>query len=325
MNFRVLANGRPRDVRHTPGDCDRPKLAQALHNEGDHIVSTTRRLLEEMRTSRRAVFTGLEGMQEARLTQPALWGGREMDARFILLRYADHEEEHALQVRKTLEGFGWRQTEAQQILGAAEMTRGHLYSALVGLTDADMDLAPEGEWPLRLTLWHIVQTEINYTAAITWAADLFRQGREWEPHVRPEWIAEEGDFGAFVAHLDRERENLLTALTGLEDGVMIAPTRWSEIRVDNRFRLMRIAHHEREHTAHILKWRQQVGRELTDAQRLLGNAWSARGVLEAHLVGLPDDLLDREPANGDGTIRSILEHLQKTDELLKGWVLGRDV
>ena len=53
-----------------------------------------------------------------------------------------------------------------------------------------------------------------------------------------------------------------------------------------------------------------------------GNAWSARGVLEAHLVGLPDDLLDREPANGDGSIRSILEHLQATDERLKGRILN---
>ncbi len=287
-------------------------------------MSTTRQLLEEMRRSRRAVFAELEGLQEERWAAPALWGGREMDARFILLRYADHEEEHALQVRKTLDGFGWRQTEAQQILGAAEMTRGHLYGALVGLTDADMDLAPEGEWPLRLTLWHIVQTEINYTSAITWAAELFRQGREWEQHERPAWIAEEGDFATFVEHLDRQREALLTALTGIEDDVMTAPAVWSEIRVDVRFRLMRIAHHEREHTAHILKWRQHVGREFTDAQRLLGNAWSARGVLEAHLVGLPDDLLDREPANGDSTIRSILEHLRKTDELLKSRVLDRD-
>ncbi len=104
---------------------------------------------------------------------------------------------------------------------------------------------------------------------------------------------------------------------------MTAPAVWSEIRVNVRFRLMRIAHHEREHTAHILKWRQQVGRQQTDAQRLLGNAWSARGVLEAHLVGLPDELLDREPANDDGTIRSVLRHLQQTDEWLKGRVLGQ--
>jgi len=86
---------------------------------------------------------------------------------------------------------------------------------------------------------------------------------------------------------------------------------------------MRVAHHEREHTAHILKWREQVGRQHTDAQRLLANAWSARGVLEGHLVGLPDELLDREPANGDATIRSLLTHVQRTEEFLKGRALGR--
>jgi hypothetical protein len=135
-------------------------------------------------------------------------------------------------------------------------------------------------------------------------------------------LSEDGDLATFIRHLDREREALLSALVDTEDGVMTAPTVWSEIRVDVRFRLMRIAHHEREHTAHLLKWREQVGRQPTDAQRLLGNAWSARGVLEAQLVGLPDDLLDREPANGDGSIRSILEHLQATDERLKGRILG---
>ena len=285
--------------------------------------SAVRSILADMRATRRQVFAELEGLPEERLTEPAFWGPHERDARFILLRYADHEEEHALQVRKTLDGFGWRQSEAQQILGAAEMTRGDLYGALVGLGDADMDLAPEGEWPLRLTLWHIVQTERNYTTAITWAADLFRQSQEWEQHERPAWIAEEGNITTLVEHLDHEREHLLTALTGIEDDVMVAPAVWSEIRVDVRFRLMRIAHHEREHTAHILKWREQVGRQLTDVQRLLGNAWSARGVLEAHLVGMTDDLLDREPANGDGTIRSILAHLQQADEWLKGRVLAQ--
>ncbi len=285
------------------------------------MESEVRSILADMRMSRRQVFAELEGLTEERLGAPALWGGREFDARFVMLRYADHEEEHALQVRKTLDSFGWRQSEAQQILGAAQMTRGDLYGALLGLGDADMDLTPEGEWPLRITLWHIFQSERTYRVATSWAAALHQAEREWEPHERPEQIAEEGDFATFVEHLDNEREDLLAALAGTQDAAMTAPTVWAEIRVDVRFRLMRAAHHEREHTAHILKWREQVGRPLTDAQRLLGNAWSARGVLESHLVGLPDDLLDRQPTSGDGSIRAILEHLQQTDEWLKGRIL----
>jgi uncharacterized damage-inducible protein DinB len=284
--------------------------------------SATRTILAEMRATRRQVFDRLAGLPEEQLTNPARWGGRETDARFILLRYADHEEEHALQIRKTLDGFGWRQTEAQQILGAAQMTRGDLYGALVGLSDADLDLTPPGEWPLRLTLWHIAQTDRSYTTATTWAATLHREGKEWTPNERPERIPEDGDFATFLGHLDREREALLEQLTGIEDAVMTAPTVWSEIRTNVRFRLMRVAHHEREHTAHILKWRGQVARPLTDAQRLLANAWSVRGVLESHLVGLPDDLLDRETASGDGTIRAVLEHVQQTDSWLMERALG---
>ncbi|MEX1158407.1 MAG: DinB family protein, partial [Thermomicrobiales bacterium] len=291
--------------------------------KGSDMGSEAQLILSDLRASRRQVFAELAGLPEERLNVPAPWGGREFDARFILLRYADHEEEHALQVRKTLDGFGWRQTEAQQILGAAQVTRGDLYGALLGLTDADLDLAPAGEWPLRLTLWHIAQSERTYRAATGWAAELHRAGREWEPNERPEQIAEDGDFATFIGHLDKEREELLEQLTGIEDEAMTAPTVWAEIRVDVRFRLMRVAHHEREHTAHILKWRGQVGRPLTDPQRLLANAWRARGVLEGHLVGLPDDLLDREPANGDATIRALLAHVQRTENILKGRALGQ--
>lgn len=288
-----------------------------MKTEEPDMESQARAILADMRASRGRVFAELAGLPEERLNDPARWGGREMDVRFILLRYADHEEEHALQVRKTLDGFGWQQTEAQQILGAAQATRGDLYGALIGLADADLDLAPPGEWPLRLTLWHIAQTDRSYTAATSWAAALYRAGREWEPNERPERISEDGNLATLLEHLDNEREALLTQLTGIEDEVMTAPTVWAEIRVDVRFRLMRVAHHEREHTAHILKWREQVGRQQADAQRLLANAWRARGVLEAHLVGLPDGLLDREPANGDGAIRSVLAHVQRTEDFLQ--------
>lgn len=282
----------------------------------------TRAILAEMRETRRHVFAALAGLPEERLNDAAAWGGREFDVRFILLRYADHEEEHALQVRKTLDGFGWRQSEAQQILGAAQTTRGDLYGALIGLTDADLDLAPPGEWPLRLTLWHIAQSERTYRAATSWAAALRREGKDWERNQQPERLAEEGDFATFQSHLDNEREALLAELVGIEAEVMTAPTVWAEVRVDVRFRLMRVAHHEREHTAHILKWREQVGRQQTDAQRLLANAWSARGMLESYLVGLPDELLDREPASGDDTIRALLTHVQRTEEFLKARALG---
>ena len=282
-------------------------------------VQTT---ITEMRESRRRIFAALADLPEQRLTDGAQWGGREMDVRFILLRYADHEEEHALQVRKTLDGFGWRQTEAQQILGAASVTRGDLYGALVGLTDADLDSAPDGEWPLRQILSHITQSDRSYRAATIWAAELHRAGRTWEPNSRPEPIPSDGNMAATIERLDEARYSLMAALSELEDDVMTAPTVWAEITVDVRFRLMRVAHHEREHTAHILKWRDQVARRHTDAQRLLANAWRARGVLEGTLLGMPDDLLDREPANGDGTIRSILEHVQRTEPWLKGRIQG---
>jgi hypothetical protein len=284
-------------------------------------------ILTDLRRQRRDVFDDLQGVPERRMTDETTWGGGPADVRFMFLRFADHDEEHALQIEGLLEEQGFRQTAAQRIMARAEMTRAELIGALVGLTDGDLDLTPPGEWPLRLTLSHIIETEDRYTRNSRYAVERFQAGLPFEmpsADIVPEATDEAltGGLHDFIDRLDAVRAQALVELGDIPDDALGAPTIWYERTTDVRFRLMRIAHHEREHTAHIHKWRQQVDRVPTEAQHLLGLAWRTRGIIAADLLGLPDANLDQQPADGGWPIRTILEHLGKTEDYLRRSILN---
>lgn len=289
------------------------------------MAAEARAILAQMRATRRAVCDELRGLPEARMNDETTWSRGPANVRFMLQRYADHEEEHALQISRMLGVAGFRQTKAQLALSAAEMTRGDLLATLVGLGDDDLDLAPEGEWPLRRTLAHIIGVEHSYTVNTLHAVVRYRQGLEWEAppdDLMPPPLEElqQGTFAEFIERLDEARERVLQELSDLPDGDLDARTVWGGRNVSAEFRLMRFAHHEREHVAHIHKWRQQVGRIPTEAEHLLGLGWRARGYLESRVVGMPDDVMDREIPGGEGTIRSLLEHIMSTERFITGQI-----
>jgi len=170
-----------------------------------------------------------------------------------------------------------------------------------------------------------VNTEHSYRINTLHSVELFRAGEQYhrpsDDLLPPLDTQLDGTMDDFIDRLDAAREAALAALAGLPDDVLAAPTIWFQRPTDVRMRLMRYAHHEREHTAHILKWREQVGRSPTEAQRLLGFAWRARGVLEGHLVGAPDELLYAAP-EGEWTIRQLLAHLAGTEAWLRDRILS---
>ena len=289
-------------------------------------MSELRELLAQHRNQRRDVYATLQDVPAEGMSAETTWGGGPVDVRFMFLRFADHEEEHELSVQTRLIEAGFQQTTAQRILARAEMTRGDLLGALVGLTDADLDLTPAGEWPLRRTLAHILFAERAYRVWTLHAVECFQAGREFTSppeELRPPSMDEQldGTLADFTERLDVARDEALATLPTISDEALSAPMTWFENSTDVRTRLMRIAHHEREHTAHILKWREQVGRPPTEAQRLLGLAWRARGVLEDHLVGVPDSVLDTAP-EGEWPIRRLLTHLSDTDIFLRDCILN---
>jgi hypothetical protein len=303
-------------------------------------MSDTRGILAELRRQRRAHDAELVSLTEEHLRAPVaftletmLTGQRGQTAKAVardmLLRRIDHLEEHALQVEDLLRNrFALPRSQTQLIWGACQLSRGDLLAALVGLTDADLDdKAPDApdEWPLRRILEHVNVVERYYTMDALHALARFRAG---EPHgALPDDELPVERPGASLSdlldELDQTREASLTALGEVTDAELRAPAMWGEVACDVRFLLMRFAHHEREHTDQILKWRAACGKPRGEAARLLGVCWQRSGHLEGLLVTAPDDTLDRDPGDGEQPIRGLLAHIGSAERFFKRMIEGR--
>ena len=288
-------------------------------------MAETRSILKSMREQRREHDAELRQVTEEQMGIETSFTFETMmtqragtmtgaDVRWMFLRRFDHLEEHTIQIEDHIQNrFRLIQSQAQRYWSANEEARGDLYAALMGLTDDDLDIAPEqptGEWPLRTTLEHLVNVEYSYPANCVWAVEKFRAGEPFEqmPYDEPARYPD-ATLAGFVEMLDAAREESVAALAGLTDDELRAPTIWMEMDCDLRFRLMRFAQHEREHTAQIRKWRVQTGKSFSEADRLIGVSWQRSGRLDGILAGVPDDILDREPGDGEWTVRQILDHI----------------
>ncbi|HEX5163965.1 MAG TPA: DinB family protein [Thermomicrobiales bacterium] len=301
-------------------------------------MSEIRTIMAEMRKKRRkhdaelAQITETQmGIQTAFTFETMMTGGQGKTTgaavRDIFLRRPDHLEEHAIQIEGILRGrFGVERTQAHLIWAANQTAHGDLHAALTGLTNDDLDSReglPDGEWALRQILEHLIVVERYYTLDIHHALKQFHAG---EPHGDlPDDELQVERPGATLAQLiqdhDDVRDEALTALADLTEAELRAPARWGEIAIDVRFLLMRFAHHEREHTDQTLKWRLQRGRQQTEAERLLGLCWRQSGILEGHLIGAPEDILDRDPGDGEWLVRRILAHIGSAETYFRRVIL----
>ena len=68
--------------------------------------------------------------------------------------------------------------------------------------------------------------------------------------------------------------------------------------------------HDKMHTGQVATKRWELGVMQGDAAvRLLAEWYRERAMLISCLIGLPDDALDRRPAEGETTIREVIEHV----------------
>jgi len=68
--------------------------------------------------------------------------------------------------------------------------------------------------------------------------------------------------------------------------------------------------HDRMHTGQIATKRWELGVMQGDpAQRMLAELYCERALLISSLMGLPDAALDQRPAEGETTIREVVEHV----------------
>jgi uncharacterized damage-inducible protein DinB len=111
-----------------------------------------------------------------------------------------------------------------------------------------------------------------------------------------------------------QRARTLERLAGLGEEKMLLPAQYGQRQVNVRFLMYRFMTHETEHTLQLLKTLRALGVDQSEAQLILGRLEAVHGELEALLVGLRDQDVDRTPAQGEWSPRQVLEHIIEGEE-----------
>ena len=100
--------------------------------EGDGAMGD---VLARLMATRDEAVEATAGLAAADLDAPTNWVSWDLDVRFRLFRFAEHDREHLVQLRKTYAGIGFVPTETQRILEEAGAVRGALEAACIGVQD----------------------------------------------------------------------------------------------------------------------------------------------------------------------------------------------
>lgn len=119
---------------------------------------------------------------------------------------------------------------------------------------------------------------------------------------------------AVLEQLRKQRAGVHERLAGVTEEQMGTKVSYGQREVDVRFMFYRLIAHEVEHTVHLAKTLQALGKAQGEAQLILSRLQALRGELEGLLVGLPDEVLDQEPT-GEWSGRHVLEHIMETEEV----------
>jgi uncharacterized damage-inducible protein DinB len=126
----------------------RPDEATLPPREGEAEARGTRQeMLTRLAAARDGVDRVIAATPNALLDAPTIWLALEVDLRFRIHRFAAHDREHTIQLRKTLTALGVAQNEPQLLLADAEQARGALEAALRGIPAELIEREPPGGGP----------------------------------------------------------------------------------------------------------------------------------------------------------------------------------
>jgi len=212
------------------------------------------------------------------------WRGAPSDTRYALLYHTLEREQDAV-VRARMSYSG---TEAQRILGLAQIAYGDLRGLLAGVTAEALDRAPrEGEWSARETLAHAIGVERSYRANTLHALtrgpdDPLTLPAERRP--KPDPADTEGDGSNVAVRLGARRAETDRELSEVSDPQMTLPSQWGSHDVsqgvDVRFRLHRFASHLVEHTVQCERALEAAMGPFGDARRVVRRISVARAMHE---------------------------------------------
>lgn len=291
-------------VRHTPGPV--VELHPAVHRA---------------RASLNSAMAALHaGVTDADMEFAWDWGGQEADVRYGFYRLFELLEVAVSEAERAVAGpDAWRQARAP--MAAATASRWDLQGLLAGLTDADLDADPGGgEWTVRQTLGHILTSQRAYGWVTAWW--LSRRDAETDdfPRRAPEELfeqmeSEEAHAAGTLAEIRDRYDAILDAgaarLAMLEPADLDVRGRWSGLPVTIGFRQWRWSSHTREHTIQIDKTLVMLRRDPTEGDRLVRLIAGAYGRLEARVIGVAPEIVERA-ASGGRSAASIFADLAGT-------------
>ena len=111
-----------------------------------------------------------------------------------------------------------------------------------------------------------------------------------------------------------QRKRTHERLQQVVDDQMLADTKYGDRAVNVRFLFYRLIAHEIEHTVHLAKTLRALDIAQSEAGLILKSLQAARGELEGMLVGLTSEDLDRVPADGEWSVRKVIEHILDAEE-----------
>jgi hypothetical protein len=149
VEFAIERARRGGDGPERPAESGLPDRVGASMSHG-----TPAEVLARMQSVRDQVIASLIAIPDELLAAPTSWTSFKLDVRFRLHRFAAHDREHAIQIRKALQALGFAPAEPQMLLADAQEELGTLE---VTLRSIGGEFLPRRHSPNEPSILELVQ------------------------------------------------------------------------------------------------------------------------------------------------------------------------
>jgi len=243
------------------------------------------------------------------------WGEYEEGVRFAFFLTYKELRELAAQTAGQRAIDGPSMTWAQRILAQHHAAYRDLCGILVGVSEDELDRVPDpGEWPLRVVLGHIIDTEQGFLGVIRYALERHRSG-DGRPLEMPEEddAEDETDYSVgtleqILTSYDTLHFQVLHELARISDDELRMPAFfWESNPMEIRFRLHRFDAHLRQHTIQVEKTLAGIGHQLHEAERLVRMIYGALGEVEGAVIGTQETSAEQWRKVAEGIVKRAAE------------------
>lgn len=294
----------------------------------EHTPGPTIDLPDDVRAAREALARATANylsVEDGTLDRPWPWRddpNGEAEIRYAFYRALEALESAEVEARGMVDRSAIQRSRAARIAAPATAARWALHGALAPLADDELDRDPGGgEWTLRQTLAHVINSQRAYGWYTAWW--LARRNEPDFPAFAPdidgfpdESAEGNGSLGEVRARLDAILDLAAGRLGGLDEAGLAARARWSGYPVDVAFRMGRWSSHIQEHTVQVDKTLAMLGRQPREVERLVRLLHAGYGRLEAVVFAVPP--IDLERAGVAGLVEQAAAEVERLgDEIAR--------